>query len=91
MTMAGQGAIIPPPRVLKQCPAHSKFTGEIGVCLATSGPRAAHLLTGLYNARADHMSVPAIVGQQARTALRSHYQQQIDLVSMFSASGAYRL
>lgn len=63
--------------------AHAKFTGEIGVCLATSGPGAAHLLTGLYDARADHMPVLAIVGQQARTALGSHYQQEIDLVSMF--------
>ncbi len=63
--------------------AHAKFTGEIGVCLATSGPGAAHLLTGPYDARADHMPVLAITGQQARTALGSHYQQEIDLVSMF--------
>lgn len=63
--------------------AHAKFTGEIGVCLATSGPGAAHLLTGLYDARADHMPVLAIAGQQARTALGAHYQQEIDLVSMF--------
>lgn len=63
--------------------AHAKFTGEIGVCMATSGPGAAHLLTGLYDARADHMPVLAIAGQQARTALGSHYQQEIDLVSMF--------
>jgi pyruvate dehydrogenase (quinone) len=63
--------------------AHAKFTGELGVCLATSGPGASHLLTGLYDARADHMPVLAIVGQQARTAVGSHYQQEIDLVSMF--------
>ncbi|WP_347140668.1 thiamine pyrophosphate-binding protein [Paracoccus sp. SSK6] len=53
--------------------AHAKFTGEIGVCLATPG--AAHLLTGLYDARADHMPVLAIAGQQAHTALGAHYQQ----------------
>ncbi|WP_410218034.1 thiamine pyrophosphate-requiring protein [Paracoccus sp. (in: a-proteobacteria)] len=63
--------------------AHAKFTGELGVCLATSGPGASHLLTGLYDAKLDHMPVLAIVGQQARTALGAHYQQEIDLVSMF--------
>ncbi|SEI22045.1 thiamine pyrophosphate-requiring protein [Pseudomonas fuscovaginae UPB0736] len=63
--------------------AHAKFTGEPGVCIATSGPGASHLLTGLYDAQMDHMPVLAIVGQQARTALGSHYQQELDLVSMF--------
>ncbi len=63
--------------------AHAKFTGELGVCIATSGPGASHLLTGLYDARLDHMPVLAIAGQQARTALGAHYQQEIDLVSMF--------
>ena len=63
--------------------AHAKFTGELGVCLATSGPGASHLLTGLYDARMDHMPVLAIVGQQARTAIGAHYQQQLDLNSMF--------
>ena len=48
--------------------AHAKFTGEVGVCLATSGPGAIHLLNGLYDAKADHQPVLAIVGQQARTA-----------------------
>ena len=62
--------------------AHAKFTGELGVCLATSGPGAAHLLTGLYDAKADHMPVLAIVGQSPRTAIGSHYQQEIDLQSM---------
>ena len=51
--------------------AHAKFTGELGVCIATSGPGASHLITGLYDARMDHMPVLAIVGQQARTALGS--------------------
>ena len=49
--------------------AHAKFTGEVGVCLATSGPGAIHLLNGLYDARLDHQPVVAIVGQQALTAL----------------------
>ncbi|MDP0926961.1 thiamine pyrophosphate-requiring protein [Paracoccus onubensis] len=69
--------------------AHAKFTGELGVCLATSGPGASHLLTGLYDARMDHMPVLAIAGQQARTALGSHYQQEIDLVSMFKDVAGY--
>lgn len=70
--------------------AHAKFTGELGVCLATSGPGASHLLTGLYDARLDHMPVLAIVGQQARTAIGAHYQQEIDLVSMFKdVAGAF--
>ena len=63
--------------------AHAKFTVELGVCLGTSGPGAAHLLTGLYDARMDHMPVLAIVGQQARTAIGAHYQQELDLNSMF--------
>ncbi|HEY7300722.1 MAG TPA: thiamine pyrophosphate-requiring protein [Xanthobacteraceae bacterium] len=62
---------------------HAKFTGEIGVCLATSGPGAIHLLNGLYDARLDHQPVLAIVGQQARTALGGHYQQEVDLMSLF--------
>jgi pyruvate dehydrogenase (quinone) len=70
--------------------AHAKFTGELGVCLATSGPGASHLLTGLYDARLDHMPVLAIVGQQARTAVGAHYQQELDLTSMFKdVAGAF--
>ncbi len=63
--------------------AHAKFTGEIGVCLATSGPGAIHLLNGLYDAKKDHMPVLAIVGQQATIALGSDYQQEVDLISLF--------
>jgi len=63
--------------------AHAKFTGEVGVCLATSGPGAIHLLNGLYDAKLDHQPVVAIVGQQARAALGGHYQQEVDLVSLF--------
>ncbi|HDS1734721.1 thiamine pyrophosphate-requiring protein [Pseudomonas sp. BP8] len=70
--------------------AHAKFTGELGVCIATSGPGASHLLTGLYDARMDHMPVLAIVGQQARGALGGHYQQELDLLSMFKdVAGAF--
>ena len=63
--------------------AHAKFTNEVGVCLATSGPGAIHLLNGLYDAKLDHQPVVAIVGQQKRTALGGSYQQEVDLVSLF--------
>src|SRR5437867_5639445 len=63
--------------------AHAKWTGEVGVCMATSGPGAIHLLNGLYDAKLDHQPVVAIVGQQAQTALRGSYQQEVDLVSLF--------
>jgi pyruvate dehydrogenase (quinone) len=63
--------------------AHAKFTGEVGVCMATSGPGAIHLLNGLYDAKADHQPVVAIVGQQARAALGGDYQQEVDLLSLF--------
>src|SRR5436853_5147944 len=63
--------------------AHGKFTGEVGVCLATSGPGAIHLLNGLYDAKMDHSPVLAIVGQQMRSALGSFYQQEVDLVALF--------
>jgi len=70
--------------------AYAKFTGRLGVCIATSGPGASHLITGLYDARLDHMPVLAIAGQQARTAIGGHYQQEVDLVSMFKdVAGAF--
>jgi pyruvate dehydrogenase (quinone) len=62
---------------------HAKFAGELGVCMATSGPGAVHLLNGLYDAKLDHQPVVAIVGQQARAGLGGNYQQEIDLVSLF--------
>src|SRR5215208_6208868 len=63
--------------------AHAKLTGEVGVCLATSGPGAIHLLNGLYDAKLDHQPVVAIVGQQKRMSLGGNYQQEIDLTSLF--------
>ncbi|HEY3887187.1 MAG TPA: thiamine pyrophosphate-requiring protein [Caulobacteraceae bacterium] len=70
--------------------AYAKFSGELGVCIATSGPGASHLVTGLYDARLDHMPVLAIAGQQARTAIGGHYQQEIDLPSLYKdVAGAF--
>ena len=63
--------------------AHAKFTGEVGVCMATSGPGAIHLLNGLYDAKLDHQPVVAIVGQQARAGLGGNYQQEVDLQTLF--------
>jgi pyruvate dehydrogenase (quinone) len=70
--------------------AHAKFTGEVGVCLATSGPGAIHLLNGLYDAKLDHQPVLAIVGQQATSALGADYQQEVDLISLYKdVAGQY--
>jgi pyruvate dehydrogenase (quinone) len=70
--------------------AHAKWTGEVGVCLATSGPGAIHLLNGLYDAKLDHQPVLAIVGQQARAGLGGNYQQEVDLTTLFKdVAGEY--
>ena len=61
----------------------AKFSGEVGVCVATSGPGAIHLLNGLYDAKLDHVPVVAIVGQAARSAMGGSYQQEVDLLSLF--------
>jgi pyruvate dehydrogenase (quinone) len=66
-----------------QAVGYAKFTGRVGVCAATSGPGAIHLLNGLYDARLDHVPVVAIVGQTARTAMGGNYQQEVDLVSLY--------
>jgi pyruvate dehydrogenase (quinone) len=63
--------------------AHAKFTGEVGVCLATSGPGAIHLLNGLYDAKMDHQPVVAIVGQSSRAAMGGRFQQEVDLINLF--------
>ncbi|HEX4204767.1 MAG TPA: thiamine pyrophosphate-requiring protein [Ktedonobacteraceae bacterium] len=69
---------------------HAKFTGELGVCMATSGPGAIHLLNGLYDAKMDHQPVLAIVGQSARTAMGGNYQQEVDLANLFKdVAGEY--
>src|SRR5215218_801944 len=63
--------------------AHAKLTGDVGVCMATSGPGAIHLLNGLYDAKLDHQPVVAIVGQQKTFSLGSNYQQEVDLNTLF--------
>ena len=63
--------------------AHAKFSGEVGVCMATSGPGAIHLLNGLYDAQLDNQPVVAIVGQQKRMSLGADYQQEVDLHTLF--------
>lgn len=63
--------------------AHAKLTNEVGVCLATQGPGAIHLLNGLYDARLDHQPVVAIVGQVAREAGGGRHQQEVDLPTLF--------
>ncbi len=70
--------------------AHAKYTGEVGVCLATQGPGAIHLLNGLYDARLDHQPVVAIVGQVSQMSAGSHYQQEVDLPALFKdVAGAF--
>jgi pyruvate dehydrogenase (quinone) len=63
--------------------AHAKLTGEVGVCMATSGPGAIHLLNGLYDAKLDNQPVVAIVGQQKRMSLGGNYQQEVDLTTLY--------
>jgi pyruvate dehydrogenase (quinone) len=62
---------------------YAKYSGRVGVCAATSGPGAVHLLNGLYDAKLDHVPVVAIVGQTARSAMGGSYQQEIDLLTLF--------
>jgi pyruvate dehydrogenase (quinone) len=68
--------------------AHAKFTGEVGVCLATSGPGAIQLLNGLYDAKLDHQPVVAIVGQTARMAIGAAYQQEVGSAIAVQRRGA---
>src|SRR5437588_588149 len=63
--------------------AQAKFTGDVGVCVATSGPGAVHLLNGLYDAKLDHQPVVAIVGQTFATAMGGDQQQEVDLLSLY--------
>ena len=62
---------------------YAKFTGRVGICAATSGPGAIHLLNGLYDAKLDHVPVVAIVGQTNRSAMGGSYQQEVDLISLY--------
>ena len=62
---------------------HAKFTGEVGLCYATSGPGATHLITGLYDAKFDNAPVVAIIGQTNMTAIGSQYQQELDATTLF--------
>ncbi|WP_030755595.1 thiamine pyrophosphate-requiring protein [Streptomyces sp. NRRL F-5135] len=66
-----------------QAVGYAKFSGRAGVCAATSGPGAIHLLNGLYDAKLDHVPVVAIVGQTNRSAMGGSYQQEVDLLSLY--------
>jgi pyruvate dehydrogenase (quinone) len=61
----------------------AKWTGDVAVCCATSGPGAIHLLNGLYDAKLDHQPVVAIVGQTYARALGGEFQQEVDLLNLF--------
>src|SRR3982751_4585195 len=69
--------------------AYAKFTGELGVCLSTGGPGATHMLTGLYDARLDHMPVLAICGQAATTVRGASHQQELNLDRVFADVAEY--
>src|SRR5690349_9626713 len=69
--------------------AHAKFSGGLGVCLATGGPGATHLITGLYDAKLDHMPVLAICGQAEATVRGGSYQQELNLDRIFSDVAEY--
>ena len=69
--------------------AHAKFTGEVGVCIATSSPGAFHLINGLYDANMDNQPVVAIVGQQGLNALGTFNQQESNLERTFADVAAY--
>jgi pyruvate dehydrogenase (quinone) len=66
-----------------QAVGYAKFSGKVGVCAATSGPGAIHLLNGLYDAKLDHVPVVALVGQTNRSAMGGSYQQEVDLQNLF--------
>ena len=66
-----------------QATGYAKFSGKVGVCMATSGPGAIHLLNGLYDAKLDHVRVVAIVGQTERSAMGGSYQQEVDLQALY--------
>jgi pyruvate dehydrogenase (quinone)/pyruvate oxidase len=69
--------------------AYAKYTGRLGACVATSGPGAIHLLTGLYDAKADSTPVIAITGSTYSDMMGSSYQQDVDLLQLFSDVSVY--
>jgi len=68
---------------------YAKYTGRLGVCLATSGPGAIHLLNGLYDARMDGAPVVALTGQTYHDLIGTRYQQEVDLLSLFKDVAVY--
>ena len=66
-----------------QAVGYAKFSGEVGICAATSGPGGIHLLNGLYDAKLDHVPVVALVGQTERSAMGGAYQQEIDMLALY--------
>lgn len=70
---------------------YAKATGRLGVCAATSGPGAIHLLNGLYDAKLDHVPVLAITGMQETSVLGTHYQQEVHLDRLYEDLAAYNL
>src|SRR5579884_2867727 len=69
--------------------AYAKFTGRLGVCFATSGPGAIHLLNGLYDAKLDHAPVLAITGHTYHDMIGTHFQQEIDILQLFGDVAPY--
>src|SRR5436853_2202496 len=68
---------------------YAKYTGRLGVCLATSGPGGVHLLNGLYDAKCDGQPVLAITGHTFHDLIGTHYQQDVDLDKLFADVAAY--
>src|SRR4029078_9103127 len=68
---------------------YAKYTGRLGGCLAASGPGAIHVLNGLYDAKMDGAPVLAITGQTYHDLIGMHYQQEVDLLSLFKDVAGY--
>src|SRR3954451_12146335 len=70
---------------------YAKFTGRLGVCFATSGPGAIHLLNGLYDAKLDRAPVLAVTGHTYHDQIGTHFQQEIDIIPLFKDVPAYNV
>ena len=70
---------------------YAKATGKLGVCLATSGPGAIHLLNGLYDAKLDHAPLLAITGMQETSVLGTGYQQEVHTDRLYADLAEYNL